>query len=694
MADLFILQNAAQKQLINCFVNGIPRRQKYPQHVREFCIKMHYLSPRAYELTRQTFNNNLPHERTIRKYYANSDLKSDPGITSKSLDFLKRKVSEQRQKNSELVCSVCLDEMSIRKQIIFDREHMRGYVTFGCDDKDDPLVAREAIVFIVSGVNQHFRIPVAYHFVNSLDSIKKAELVKSVLIELAKVGVLVTSITFDGHATNKKMCKLLGANLDIYSNEFQPYFELDNKHKIYIFYDACHAEKLIRGHMDKKGVLYDDNGDSIKWKYIEEYVNFCQKTGLSLTSKLNQSHLQWRRKPMNVRIAVETLSAHTADSIDFLRLKNYTVFAGSAPTTRFIRFWNNLFDVFNTKGITNDQNVFKNAMNSSNKNEILIFFDEATKYIKKLKFKEEDGTVKFICRSIAKAAFVGYVFNMASLKLMYEEYVEEKKLLSFIPTYYLNQDAVEIFFGKVRSRNGSNDNPNVVHFQSAYDKLLGCDSILTSREGNCEDLNPNSDPFSDILFVSSRRDKSHNKTEQEVEHVVLSEFEMLHSKLAELEESAQSNLTDSIYRYVIAHIASIIETKIKSTDKCELCVHVFDECAKINETLPSSKIMSKPCISTLKICQQTDRYIKLQLLKGTFNYNTIIYSIINDIDMAGLYVESDFTAHKEHKAYLIKVIIGAYVYFKATYLARSATQSLHDKLYRHRLRKLVHFFGQ
>lgn len=117
---------------------------------------MHYLSPRAYELTRRTFNNNLPHERTIRKYYANSDLKSEPGITSKSLDFLKRNVVMQQNKNSELVCAVCLDEISIRKQIIFNREQMKGYVTYGCDDKDDTLVARETIVFIVSGINKFF----------------------------------------------------------------------------------------------------------------------------------------------------------------------------------------------------------------------------------------------------------------------------------------------------------------------------------------------------------------------------------------------------------------------------------------------------------------------------------------------------------------------------------------------------------
>lgn len=91
---------------------------------------------------------------------------------------------------------------------------------------------------------------------------------------------------------------------------------------------------------------------------------------------------------------------------------------------------------------------------------------------------------------------------------MQEKYVEEDGILSFIPTYYLNPDAVEMFFGKVRARGFLDDNPDVVRFKAAYRKLLGIDSLLQSRKGNCETYRTNIDPFSVILYVSSARKRS------------------------------------------------------------------------------------------------------------------------------------------------------------------------------------------
>ncbi|XP_031639164.1 uncharacterized protein LOC116351224 [Contarinia nasturtii] len=156
------------KELINCLMHGVMKSEKFPAYVREVAINMHYHSPRAYEFLRKTFNNNLPHTSTLRRWYAHSDLNTGPGITTKTLEFLKKK----------------------------------GYVTYGCDDKDDPLIAKEAIVFVVSGLNEKFRIPAAYHFVNSLDAIKKAALVNLVLVALTETGVTIASLTFDGHPTN------------------------------------------------------------------------------------------------------------------------------------------------------------------------------------------------------------------------------------------------------------------------------------------------------------------------------------------------------------------------------------------------------------------------------------------------------------------------------------------------------------
>lgn len=241
-------------------------------------------------------------------------------------------------------------------------------------------------------------------------------------------------------------------------------------------------EKLIRSQLDKKSVLFDENGEGVYWKYIEQLVKFGKEKGFNTTHKLNQSHLDWRQKKMNVRMAVETLSKSTANSIEYLMNQGFDQFAGAKPTIRLIRMFDDLFDVFNTKCVHDNDNAFKNAMSHSNKNAIYALFNESITYIKNLRFKNTNGQLTEICKSDAKTGFVGFIIGTQSLQSIQEKYVEKENILSFIPTYFLNQDAVEIFFGKVRARGFLDDNPDVIRFKAAYRKLLGIDSILQSRK--------------------------------------------------------------------------------------------------------------------------------------------------------------------------------------------------------------------
>lgn len=679
--------------LINCLVNGILPTQKYPPEVRKFAVALHYHQPRSYEYVRQVFNENLPHSSTIRKWYANSDLHCEPGISVVSLEYLRAKAAEMKKSNLKLVATLCFDEMSIRKQITWsaDKEHMLGYVTYGCDDPENPSVANQAIVFVVSGLNDKFRIPIAYHFVNSLDGLKKAALFRSVLDALFGVGIIITSATCDNHFTNKKMWEILGADLNIESDTFQPYILFGENHKIFTYFDVCHLEKLVRGQMDKRQILIDEDGNDVKWQYLEQLVKCGQNNGFIGMHKVTQKHLNWKRRPMNVRIAVETLSKSTAVAIDFLRSIGHQDFIDSLSTTRFIRLYDDLFSIFNAKSVHNNQNIFKNAMSEANKGAIFTFFDEATRYIKSLKFRCEAGKIKRICTTDKKTGFVGFIINMYSLKLMFSEYVEGKEILPFIPTFYLNQDAVETFFGKIRSLGGFNDNPNVTQFQAAYRKLLGNDAILVSKKGNCEDCHTNDHPFTDIFFVTSKRDIVNKNAD---EFIVPDEIEKIYEKLDSINTCAQSDLTDNLQGHTISHIANLIEQKIKETDQCPECIKVFSECRKVENTFLSSNFDERPCLTSFKICKEADQFMKLQLLRGNINFNTIYYSILNNIDTEQIFVEHDFKNHPTHKFYLIRAIIDGFIRFKGLSIARTATQELHLKDFRHKFRKLIHLYGQ
>jgi len=60
--------------------------------------------------------------------------------------------------------------------------------------------------------------------------------------------------------------------------------------------------------------------------------------------------------------------------------------------------------------------------------------------------------------------------------------------MSFVCTYIFSQDHTELFFGKIRSLFGFNNNPSVTQFYSAYRKLLVQNEINDVLKGNCVPL--------------------------------------------------------------------------------------------------------------------------------------------------------------------------------------------------------------
>lgn len=93
---------------------------------------------------------------------------------------------------------------------------------------------------------------------------------------------------------------------------------------------------------------------------------------------------------------------------------------------------------------------------------------------------------------------------------MFEQYVEKEKSFESIPTYNLNQDPIEMMFGRIRSCGGYNNNPNVLQFKGAFRKIQCNMRLDLSPASNCQmfDMHlPNNLFYSNIYFVSSKRAK-------------------------------------------------------------------------------------------------------------------------------------------------------------------------------------------
>lgn len=157
---------------MDCLINGIKPGCKYPPSFREFGLGLSYVSQRAYRVVRSTFENHLPDNSTIRAWYANSNFNSPPGINNPCMGLLEKKAAEKKAMGRELNYNLCMDEMSIRQHVQWcdSNKSMIRYSTFGKDaDFKDPNVAKQAIVFALVGVNERFKLPIAYHFISSLN---------------------------------------------------------------------------------------------------------------------------------------------------------------------------------------------------------------------------------------------------------------------------------------------------------------------------------------------------------------------------------------------------------------------------------------------------------------------------------------------------------------------------------------------
>lgn len=570
---------------------------------------------------------------------------------------------------------------------------MLGYETAPGTDPKNAQIAKEALVFMFTGINETLHLPVAYYFVNKLDSEKKAELVKNVIITILECGVILKSLTFDGFRTNPVVCRILGANLDVFSDSFDPSFII-NGCQISTVFDPSHVMKLVRGSLSSKEVFFDSHGNQIKWKYFEHLVRFKYERNFGSMHKLTSAHIGWKNDSMNVRLAIQIFGGSTGNAIEFLMNQGHTEFVAAAPTIQFIRLINDIFDVFNSTDSSNsNEKVLKRPMSAINMREIIELFETATNYIKGLQCRNDSGKKVPLCNSLIKTGFQGLVVNMRSFLTIYNDLVSEKQLMTQIPTKNMSQDHLEIFFGKIRGLNGSNTNPTCQQFKGAMQKLLNNTTQYYSQKGNCTVSNDSIsiyNPYSNILSVTSRRPKPDMSVLSPNDIFTDEDTEILLKELSEIRKATSSNSLIDMTDITIAHLASLIESRIENSSKflCGLCKNVFSENNKVLRAFQSQTYTKRACQSTFEICRTADYFLKLEVLKGHFSFKLIHYTIFSSLVLDELYPSSVWLDHDGHKPELIKYILCEFIGIKGRHIAR--TISFNEKASKDK-RKKSHF---
>ncbi|KAL4127030.1 hypothetical protein QTP88_011228 [Uroleucon formosanum] len=397
--------------------------KKYCPELRRFAISLHFRSVSAYNFVRKEFNTILSHPRTLGKWYSNINCES--GFTTEALNTLALKCRNT------------------------------------------------------------WKIPVGYFLINHINSSQKSELVSHCIDVLTKTGVTIVSLTFDGCPTNINMVKILGCGL--YADNFNTSFKVDGvANTISIIPDPAHMVKLIRNAFGEKRQFIDMDGGVIDFEYINKLLILQEDEGCHLANKLKKQHVFYSRQKMKVKLATQLLSRSVSEALTFCRDKlELPAFKDSGPTIKFIKYFNDAFDILNSRSI--NQYGKSKAICKKNIIEIKEFYEEFSNYIKKLKLVENKNgqiTHVLILKSARKNGFLGFLICFESLNSLYNNYLMPD-LIDYICFYKLSQDHIELFFGTIRSHGGHNDNPTARQFRSAYRKLLINAKIKDGSLGNC-----------------------------------------------------------------------------------------------------------------------------------------------------------------------------------------------------------------
>jgi len=85
--------------------------KSYSEEIREFCLTLHFYSPRAYDFIRQ--RSTLPDPSTIRRWLATRHC--NPGVLCEVIEYFKHKIKTETSAFSHVTdVALIYDAMSIR----------------------------------------------------------------------------------------------------------------------------------------------------------------------------------------------------------------------------------------------------------------------------------------------------------------------------------------------------------------------------------------------------------------------------------------------------------------------------------------------------------------------------------------------------------------------------------------------------
>ncbi|KYN29364.1 THAP domain-containing protein 9, partial [Trachymyrmex cornetzi] len=209
---------------------------------------------------------------------------------------------------------------------------------------------------------------------------------------------------------------------------------------------------------------------------------------------LNAQCVEWWQNKMKVRYAAHTLSASVANAIKFLKKVGLKEFQDCDATVKFIEIIDWLFDVLNSRNPFGKD--FKQPLTKNRLTYLKKVIPEKINYLFNLEAK--DGTK--LIKTGRRTFIYGFALALKSILEVAEDIFNERPHYKYLLTYKFSQDHAEILFGKIRSRHGFNNNPNVLQFKYAMKQILMRNDIKTNSTG-LDSLELDNDPTGAVFDI-------------------------------------------------------------------------------------------------------------------------------------------------------------------------------------------------
>jgi hypothetical protein len=470
------LSNPRAILLLDQIKNYNKKKPKWSETTIRQCIAWRFCSPKGYEFPRNSLLK-LPGSTTLGKYFGTGN---DNLIKDRLLSEIKN------LKFPEMICSLIVDDMSIKESICYSKAEDRIYglenITSDSQGKIGvkPVPANQLLCFVLQGLSTKYIIPASYYFHRHINSKTLYELTLKVLKLLTDCGYNVIRIVGDNHKNHVALFKHFG-NGTLQNFIRHPY---NIGLKLFFSFDYCLAVKNARNLFLDHDMASSEG--MISASYLKELLTIQENLIVKPVRHLTKKHLYPSNlEKMKVHLAVQIFSPAVTASLRYLMDyggEQFSHFKQCMPTIKYMEY---IFKFFQIHDVSNrTQHIHQRDINTApytNIKDPRLFWlkEEFPNYIKDI----QDTSAALEIRGLTKETAEALTFTAKSTNMCIHYLISELNFF-YVLTRNFSSDAVESIFSNVRLRGGSNDLTDSKAAEYALRQILRSGLIKSVKSTN------------------------------------------------------------------------------------------------------------------------------------------------------------------------------------------------------------------